>query len=262
MTSDGQLLQVKVTKVTESTVSFNYPGESVINEIKSDGIDKIVFASGRTQNFNGSSANSSVVSNEAGGEDISMHPDEPEVVVPTYEENTMAIIPIKFTRNGKYDKTLSNNATDYVAGLMSKSADQKEVKILEKGKAIEKLIDAGVNYERLRQSSPEELRNVLGTEYLLYTDIDEREKDQTAGPDGGDDAGSPGSNEHRLLERAIGLRVYGADSEVEALEIDFSENIFKGNVGDGDPSLLADGKWKSSLRYLTDRLLASTIFTD
>ena len=263
MTADGQILQVKVTKVTEDTISFNYPGETVTNEIKSNGVDKIVFASGRTQNFSGIGTNTSQLTKSSTMGNTSIYAEEKVDVPSNYEENTIAIIPLKFVRNGSYDKTLSKDATDYVMGLTSKSANAKGVRTLEKGKAVEKLLDAGVNYEKLRQSSPEELRNVLGTEYLLYIVIDENEKKEVkADFDYLDTEVNKNSNGRAQIERSIGLKVYGADSEVEAYEVDFFETVFQGSTVAQNSNLLSSGKWKSSLRYLTDQLFTSNVFTD
>ena len=260
MTTDGQLLQVKVTKVTDNIVSFNYPGESVVNEIKSDGIDKIVFANGRTQNFDGRAAKMSTTEGNSPAENSPIQIEE-TIALPSYEENMMAIIPMKFTRNDTYDKTLSNDATNYLVGLTSKQTEAKGIKILEKDQAIEKLVDAGVNYEKLRKASPEELRGILGTEYLLYVSIDEREKGKDkADLDFMEESASVGDNSQ--LERTIGLRIYTADSEVEAFEIDFSENVFKRKTKNTNSSLLSDGKWKASLRYLVDQLFTANVFSN
>jgi len=60
ITKDGELIQAKVLKVTSNTISFSYPGETVVNELEKVGLEKIVFSSGRTQTFaNGTSASTS-----------------------------------------------------------------------------------------------------------------------------------------------------------------------------------------------------------
>ncbi|WP_425237527.1 hypothetical protein [Ulvibacterium sp.] len=59
------------------------------------------------------------------------------------------------------------------------------------------------------------------------------------------------SNNSTQLERTINIRLYSADSEVASFEMDFSENVFL-NASTDDSSLLTGGKWKSSLRYLTE----------
>ena len=89
--------------------------------------------------------------------------------------------------------------------------------------------------------------------------IDEKEKATVkANLDFMDEASSPVDNSQ--LERTIALRVYGADSEVEAFEIDFSENVFKRKGENETSTLLSGGKWKASLRYLVDQLFTANVF--
>ncbi len=59
------------------------------------------------------------------------------------------------------------------------------------------------------------------------------------------------SNNNTQLERTINIRLYGTDSEVASFEMDFSENVFL-NASTDNSSLSTGGKWKSSLRYLTE----------
>lgn len=254
-TTNGQLLQVKVTKVTDGAISFVYPGEIVVNEITPAKLEKIVFASGRTQNFGGNSGEVIIAKENPGDTSAFM---EQTPMVPTYEENQVSIVPLDFKRNGKYDKTLANKATEYVIGLMSGKANTQGIKVLEMGKAIERLVDSGFSYEKLRQSSPEQLRDALETEYILFVSIKEGEKN---GNPESDLMTQDVSNENTQLERIINIRLYGADSEVESFEMDFSENVFLNKPSDS-PNLLASGKWKSSLRYLTEQLFTSNVFVN
>ncbi|WP_422079630.1 hypothetical protein [Ulvibacterium sp.] len=255
-TTNGQLLQVKVTKVTDGAVSFVYPGETVVNEINPAKLEKIVFASGRTQNFGGN-GNETIIAKENPGDATSAFMEEAPMA-PSYEENIMSVVPLDFKRNGNYDKTLANKATEYVIGLMSGKANTQGVEVLNMGKAIERLVDSGFSYGKLRQSSPEQLRDALETEYILFVSIKEDEKN---GSPESDLMAQEVSNKNTQLERVINMRLYGADSEVESFEMDFSENVFLNKSVDGS-NLLAGGKWKSSLRYLTEQLFTSNVFTD
>ena len=49
--SDGKIEGCTVSKITDKTVEYSYPGESLINEVKKSTISQIKFASGRTQIF-------------------------------------------------------------------------------------------------------------------------------------------------------------------------------------------------------------------
>ncbi|WP_343485959.1 hypothetical protein [Allomuricauda sp. d1] len=258
MTNDGQLLQVKVVKVTEEAISFNYPGESVVNEIRPAKINKIVFASGRTQNFGGGDTTPQKSSNNATVSEELLPEQEFIPEAPNYEEGLLAVVPIDFQRNGAYDKNLASAATKYIIGLMANKASSQGIQVQQMGTAIEKLIDSDFNYSKLKKATPEQLRGALGAEYLMYVTISENEKDAAATTT---DFVSETSQNGTQVERNVNIRLYGAVSEVESFEVDFSENVFVSNTTDGS-SLLANGKWKSSLRYLTEQLYASRALVD
>lgn len=279
MTTDGQILQVKVTKVTDNIISFNYPGESVTNEIQSTGVNKIVFASGRTQNFGGTVSDTAQVektpqppaSKTPEQQTSSTFADymkpESTITTPTFTKNTMAIIPVKFMKDGTYDKMLSRDATDHIVTLTTQNTGTSGIQILGKEEAIQKLLTAGINYEKLRSSSPQELRKVLGTEYLLYLTVEEKEKGKeiakkSSGYDflsGEDEAVT--TNENKMqVELSAKLKVYDAKSEVEAFEVDFFETIFKRTPAAANANM--SNKWRSSLRYLTDQMYTSKIFVN
>ncbi|UZO82277.1 hypothetical protein NBT05_07315 [Aquimarina sp. ERC-38] len=290
MAQDGQILQVKVTKVTDNTISFTYPGESVTNEINSKGVDKIIFANGRTQNFGSKEGNTSQVQAQVVSPKVektapvtvvpgtnttdqsaSIYSDfieEKAPELPLFTKKTMAIIPVKFTKGKLYDKTLSKDATDLMVSLTSQKAATSGIKVLGKEDVIKKLLAAGINYEKLRNSSPQELRKVLGTEYLLYVTLEEKEKGEEANPTtslgydflSSEEKVATSASDKKQTELSANLRVYDADSEVEAYEVDFFETIFKRSPSTLNTNVGISNKWKSSLRYLTDQLYTSKVF--
>jgi hypothetical protein len=276
---------VKVIKVAENVITYSYPSENAVNEIKSDGIDKIVFASGRTQNFNGSVIPESEA-NVTLTEKAEVPMMEEAAKKPEYAENTIAILPLEFEKNGDYNKDLANGATAFFASLVRVKAENNGIKVLRLDKAIEKLLDAGIGYDKLRESSPAQLRKALGTEYILYVSIKEMDKDSTITntasstntvADSDSDfmsdtdtniedtdiskAKSSEISNNMHMERLINLRLYGAESDEEAYEQDFSDQVLIAKTGN-DPGSLEAGsdKWKPSLQYITDELFASNLF--
>ena len=265
MTQDGQVLQVKVNKVTENTVSFTYPGESVINEIQSNGINKIIFASGRTQNFGGTATGTPAVTNNQPEPNQTIYSNAPVESLPAFEKNTMTIIPVKFMKNGTYDKILSREATDLVVDLTAQNSDTSGIKVQEKEEAIKKLLKSGINYEKLRSSSPEALRKVLGTEYLLYVSIEEKkkrteEKNSISDYDFLSDQEPATQQGKPQIEFNAQLKIYDANSAVEAFEVDFFETVFKRDPKSSDTPETKDNYWRLLIKYLTDRLLSSKVF--
>lgn len=254
VTTDGQFLQVKVIKVGADLLTFSYPGESVVYELKPDGINKIVFASGRTQNFN--STNAATI-NGSGMSD-SLVP--PAVKTPGFVENTLAIVPLEFEQNGSFEKNLASEATDYMMDLTSGQAKNHGIEVLPKDKAIEKLLEAGINYNDLRQSSPDRLREVMGTEYILFVSINETNKDSTKIDKSNYMAEDSVSGSIGQIQRAIELNVYNPDSKEKAYGMDFSEQVFIRKSQDNQESVSADDVWKSSLKYLVEQLFSSPVF--
>lgn len=266
ITADGQLLQVKVVKVTDDAISFNYPGEGVINEIKPGKINKIVFASGRTQNFGGKKSASNNVGTamanapEASGDSNDfLLAEESAPELPSYEEGLLSVVPIDFQRNGAYDKNLASAATKHLIGLMSNESSSQKLQVQPMSTSIEKLIDSGFNYSKLRKSSPEELRGALGAEYLMFVTIEESEKGVAT--DNDLLSSGPSSKKSAELVRNVNIKIYGTEGTEEAFETNFSESVFVNN-GTSSTSLLASGKWKSSLRYLTEQIYDSGTFVE
>ncbi|WP_373059273.1 hypothetical protein [Zunongwangia sp. H14] len=255
VTTDGQFLQVKVTKVSQDVVAFSYPGESVVNEIPPDAINKIVFASGRTQEFNGdatipvaSAENSAAVSKDV-------------VTTPAYLENTLAVVPLEYEKNGAYEKKLAGLATDYLMGLLSTKSDTLKMRVLPMDKAIEKLLDAGINYSELRESSPEQLRKVMGTEYILYVKINESQKDSTIAGKADYISGAAGSKSLGEIQRNVSLSVYSAHDDMKAFGMDFKEEKFLGETKEGAQTLANSDAWKPSLEYVAGQLTSSPVFS-
>ncbi|MBZ9728072.1 hypothetical protein LB467_00070 [Salegentibacter sp. JZCK2] len=254
VTTDGQFLQVKVIKVGADLLTFSYPGESVVYELKPDGINKIVFASGRTQNFN--SANAAIINGSGMSE--SLVPQVPKT--PGFVENTLAIIPLVFELNGSDEKNLASKATDYIMDLTSGQAKNHGIEVLPNDKAIEKLLEAGINYDDLRQSSPARLREIMGTEYILYVSINETNKDSTKIDKSNYMAEDSVSGNIGQIQRAIDLNVYNPDSKEKAYGMDFSEQVFIRKSQDNQQSVPADDGWKSSLNYLVEQMFSSPVF--
>ncbi len=254
VTTDGQFLQVKVIKVGSDLLTFSYPGESVVYELKPGEINKIVFASGRTQNFN--SANATV--NNGSGMSDSLAP--PAVKTPTFVENTLAIVPLEFELNGADENNLAREATDYMMDLTSGQTTNNGIEVLPKDKAIEKLLAAGINYNDLRQSPPARLREVMGTEYILYVSIKETNNDSTEVDSSDYMAENSVSVNSGQKQRAIELNLYNPESEEMAYGMNFSEQVFIGESQVNPQSVPADDAWKSSLKYLVEQMFASPVF--
>jgi hypothetical protein len=69
-------MEVKITKVTTDFIQYNFPDESLTNQMKTSEIESIVFASGRTQTFD---QKAETVPEKVSWEDVKILEDENQV---------------------------------------------------------------------------------------------------------------------------------------------------------------------------------------
>src|SRR5690606_33490716 len=119
-------------------------------------------------------------------------------------------------------------------------AKKHGIEVLPKDKAIEKLLEAGINYNDLRQLSPARLREVMGTEYIVYVSINETNKESTTIDKSNYMAGDSVSENIGQIQRAIVLNVYNPDSKDKAYEMVFSEQVSIRNFRDNQQTVSAD----------------------
>ncbi len=259
--ADGTFVQAKVTKITDETLTFNYPGEALINEVKLDKLERVVFASGRTQFFGDKqSPNSGQIDQMAvqepqptSGEDVYLLPVQNQMKKALFEENTLAVLPITFMKNDTYDETLSMAATGHVMQLIDQGASQKGITVQDMGTTVSKLIDSGISFNDLDNAPVDKLRKTIGTEYILRVNVDQ--KTTSAKKAMGWAALHSESNDtpDNDLTANISLQLFDAENVSESYEVDFSEGLSvrdKRNLGSA-------ARWRSSLDYVLRQLMDS-----
>ncbi len=264
VTSDGQLIQAKVVKVTDEAISFNYPGESVINEINVSNLQKIVFASGRTQAFNASKATGALPkessfsnrNNNPAEQKNPLIPKEDIYLLPQHKENTLAVIPFSFMKNGKYEDRLSGEATTYATSFLEKNASQYGIQVQSMNTTIDKLINSGINHKQLRESSPEDLRKILGTEFLLSAELKEsssqKNKNNASSFYSNSNATAPASSGTKTV---ISFKLYDATSE--KYNVTFTEELMANEPIKNYDTPKQPQRWKSSMKYVLEQFLLS-----
>lgn len=200
--NSGQLLQAQVTRVTGDIVSYQYPGETVQNEVEQRKIDRIVFASGRTQDFSsaalGAGSQQSLpikVATPTKEESTPAPQVKPNTVtsrpsariaqsdiylLPEYEENSVAVLPINFTKNSAYDSGLAAEATKFAANYLTQQAGSTALQIQNVNNTVNNLINRRISQEQVKSASPEELLRVLNTHYAVKITISETQRERKA----------------------------------------------------------------------------------
>ncbi|UPZ13602.1 hypothetical protein [Flavobacterium humidisoli] len=163
---DYQIIECTVLKMSDKTVEYSLPGETVQISLDVSQIAKIDFASGRSQTFDTSpNATNSVQSTSS-----------PNIVSAEKQHNTIAVLPIpyvnadsqqgsedmaKFAQNDLYNKLLdkssnifpltvqdlrTTNSLLHKAGIDHNNVDETPIEDLEKILGVDNIVAAKVSY--------------------------------------------------------------------------------------------------------------------
>ena len=265
-TKSGEIIQGKVVKVTSSTISFSYPGESLVNEIGSNQLQKIVFSSGRTQNFGNATASNPTPEVVADvptpqaetptttipKEEIYLGPGE-NSVASSNNNNRLAVTPMTYLVNGQYSKEISGKATQFATDYLARQNQSLPIEVQDMGLTIRKLVDAGIGFQQLAQTTADKLQNVLGSEYLVLIEINEtHQKGQVKQDNGFFDVQKEQPKSDDSVRYEIEVVLFG-DGGAETYSAKFSnERSFKSGVSSG-----SQGDWKMAMQYVLDQILTS-----
>ncbi len=266
-TDSGEIIQGKVVKVTASTISFSYPGETLINEIATGELEKIVFSSGRTQNFGTTKETISLPSSTTGTtppkeevttttipkEEIYLGGDGNQTVLAP-NNNKLAVTPMTFLVNGQYSKEISGQATQFATDYLARQNQSLPIEVQDMGATIKKLVDAGIGFQQLSETTVDRLQSVLGSEYLVLIEVNETQQKTEAKKDSGffDVQGKAQTNGGSNVRYDIEVILFG-DGGVETYSAKFSnERSFKSASSNG-----SQNDWKLAMQYVLDQILAS-----
>ena len=153
---NGEELKGKVVEMKEDEIRFSYSGETLVYVVKKSDIVKIIFASGRVEEFNKSTPPAQNVSNK---------PND-EAVAPADRRNKVAILPFGFIQDGQNTAhEISTLAQHECYTTLSKHAGIYTIIEPRTSNAI--LTKAGITRENIDQYTMDELCNKLGAEFIV-----------------------------------------------------------------------------------------------
>ncbi len=227
----GPLIKAQVTKVSSSTIHYNYPDEKVVNELETNAIAKIVFANGRVQFF--SEEDQSSVAEET--------IEVVEETVPDFEENSLSILPFAFTKGENLDNDASEIATDYAYEFLETALEKDELVLQETIVTAKRLDEHEIDLGQLQSVDISALRKAVQTEYILKVAIEECTVTQEEKTNGIENS------------IAIHLKLYNAENDTEIYESATTQNLFaKTSI---DTSLAIETSWKNGLESLLQHFL-------
>ncbi|MEM7486181.1 MAG: hypothetical protein AAF348_13320 [Bacteroidota bacterium] len=259
-TKSGEIIQGKVTKVTTSSISFSYPGETLVNEISADQLQKIVFSSGRTQNFGSGAANAASTaatvpenpSNQV--ENVRTLPKEEIYLGPNYEDNKLSVVPLSYYKNTTYNKEVSSKVTKFATDYLTRKNQSSPINVQDMSTTIKMLVDGGVGFQQLSETTVDKLQSVLRSEYLVMIEVNEiTDKPKTAkSPGFFDSQGAAAVDTESTVKYEIEVIVYGGMAS-EKYAIKFSDERTSKKT-----SVTANQEgWKTAMQYVLDQILTS-----
>jgi hypothetical protein len=261
--TDGKLLQAKVTKVTDEALSFTYPGEIVLNEVRLDKIEKVVFSSGRTQFFGKSSSNKiGTFKEELQPESKSTIPKDDIYLLPaedapkkvTFTNNSISLLPIRFSENGNYSEQLSIAATDYTMSIIKQRGPKLGALAIDMKTTVSKLLDNGVKFNELNKIEDDQLHHILGTQYILIIEVNKNIKQSNTTSSWADLKNSTANQNDKDYKIELSLVLLDAQTKTESFQINFNEAL---SVTDLHKMSNTEALWKSSLSHAVSQLLNS-----
>jgi hypothetical protein len=157
---NGDELSGKVIEISDSEIKFSYPGETLIYTFKKTDIQKITYASGRTETF--SKPVPAGIKTDAASSVNSASPAKPSVD----HQNRVAILPFSYVADGQSAAdALSEKAQSACYSYLTKNAGSRQ--ILDPRTTNAQLYKAGVHKDNMKGYTMDDLCNILGVEYVV-----------------------------------------------------------------------------------------------
>lgn len=161
---DYTIIEGTVSKISDKTIEYSLPGETLLIVLDVSQIARIDFANGRSQTFDVSQGSSSAVPSSGSGYDAATE----------IKQNTIAVLPVpflnadtqqsseemaKFAQNDMYNKLLDKSGN--IAPLMVQ--DLRTTNSL--------LSKAGIDYRNIDSTPIEDLEKILGVDNIVATKV-------------------------------------------------------------------------------------------
>lgn len=163
---DYDVIECKVTKVSDQTVEFTYPQESVVNSLAVSKIAKIEFASGRVQNFTVTESDPEVAS--------ANHPSGSDATPVVLKANTIAVLPVPFinSQNMENSAEMAKFAqSDIYNKLLDKSANIFPLTVQDLHTTNSLLHKAGIDQTNIDETPVEDLQKILGVDNTIAAKV-------------------------------------------------------------------------------------------
>ena len=169
---DYQVIEGNISKVTETSVEFSYPNETIVNTVSIANVARIEFASGRVQTFEATteSAPAPATAPATAGAPAASAGSQ----AATVQQNVIAILPVPFieTDNMASSEEMSKFAqNDVYNKIIAKSANIFPLTVQDIRTTNSLLHKAGIDYKNVEDTPIEDLIAVLGVDHIVAAKV-------------------------------------------------------------------------------------------
>jgi hypothetical protein len=160
---DYQIIECTIAKISDKTVDYSLPGETLQIELEVSQIARIDFASGRSQTF---AVTASTPTNNDSAAQV--------VVSAEMKPNTIAVLPIPYVNSGTLETSeeMAKFAqNDLYNKLLDKSANLFPLTVQDLRVTNSLLHKAGIDYKNIDETPIEDLQKILGVDNILAAKV-------------------------------------------------------------------------------------------
>ncbi|CAI2767273.1 hypothetical protein [Flavobacterium collinsii] len=164
---DYQIIECTVAKMSDKTVEYSLPGETVQISLDVSQIARIDFASGRSQTFD-VTVNTAVSSTTSSGNSGQT------IATAEMKVNTIAVLPVPYVNSGTLESSeeMAKFAqNDLYNKLLDKSSNLFPLTVQDLRVTNSLLHKAGIDYKNIDETPIEDLQRILGVDNIIATKV-------------------------------------------------------------------------------------------
>ena len=159
---DYQIIECTIAKMSDKTVEYSLPGETMQIELDISQIARIDFASGRSQTF------------DVSGGDVPANNSGQAVVAAEMKPNTIAVLPVPYVNsdNQQGSEDMAKFAqNDLYNKLLDKSANIFPLTVQDLRTTNSLLHKAGIDHNNIDETPIQDLQKILGVDNIVAAKV-------------------------------------------------------------------------------------------
>jgi hypothetical protein len=170
---DYQIIECTISKMSDKTVEYSLPNETITISLDVSLIAKIDFGSGRTQTFETVPAtNNTSPENSQSTNAVNQNA--------TIQENTIAVLPVPYVNAeslSSSEEMAKFAQNDIYSKLIAKSSNISPLTVQDLRTTNSLLRKAGIDYKNIDEIPIDELQTTLGVDHIIAAKISYTEKE-------------------------------------------------------------------------------------